>query len=50
MKLWQSLGVDCDLGDTKQENNVSLYVKPVEKSVGSEDELSNMHFDGGFDV
>ena len=31
----EELGVDCnDLEDTTQENNVSLYVLPVEESTG----------------
>ena len=45
------LGVDCDeFEDNRQENNVSLYLFPVEDSIGSKDELSNMHFDGAFNV
>ena len=47
----EELGVECDeFKDTRQENNLSLYLLPVEDSIGSEDELSNMHFDGGFNV
>ena len=48
-EMMEEHDINCDaVEDTIQERNTSMYVQPSEESDSSEADLSNMHFDQGF--